>query len=279
VKASVSRGAILANQVAWEVRRRFNSTYLKAETLLLQLCLWPLVTLATLVFSYAPFTGGRGWERPLPFTGGLSLGTYLILGTFAISVFGEYIVGGFSLSWDRDQGILEAVYLTPASRLGYLIGNALGSALMGAASLLVYVVLGAALFHARLDHPLVLVSAALLVLATSLPWGALLCAIFLVGRNTRVLYSLFESPAEFLSGVRFPVQALPLALYAVAGVYPLTHAVSLLRAAAAPRLDWAILGREAAWLVCLAVVYLGLARATVAYAERRGKVQGNLSYS
>ncbi len=268
-----------AHQLAWEVRRRFKATYLRAETLLLQLCLWPLVTLVTLVLYYAPFTGGRGWQQPLPFTDGLSLGAYLLLGTFVVSIYAEYVIAGFALSWERDQGTLEAVYLTPVNRLGYLAGNALGSAVTGTASLLMYVVLGMALFQIRFAHPLPLTLALVLVLLTSLPWGALLCAIFLVGRNSRVLYSLFESPAEFLSGVRFPVRAFPATLYTLSSIYPITHAVSLLRAAAAPTLKWAVLRREAAWLVALAVIYLIAARLVVGYAEWRGKVQGNLSYS
>ncbi|MEW6229247.1 MAG: hypothetical protein AB1700_14340, partial [Bacillota bacterium] len=75
---------------------------------------------------------------------------------------------------------------------------------MGTASLVIYVFLGMVLFRVHFAHPLALVLAVVLVLLTSLPWGALLYAIFLMGRNSRVLYSLFESPAEFLSGVRFP---------------------------------------------------------------------------
>ncbi|MEW6229246.1 MAG: hypothetical protein AB1700_14335, partial [Bacillota bacterium] len=73
--------------------------------------------------------------------------------------------------------------------------------------------------------------------------------------------------------------AFPTALFALSTIYPITHAVSLLRTAAAPMLDWALLGRETAWLLILAAVYLIVARLVVGYAEWRGKVQGNLSYS
>jgi len=271
------RHGVQFHQLLWECRKTMRQVYLKPEAFILQFLLWPLINLTILVCCYAPFTGSQGWLRPLSFTGRLNLGAYLTAGTFVVGLYGQYVLTGFILAWQRDQGVLEAVYLTPVRRLVHLLGNALAGAISGLASVVGFLVFGLILFDVEAANPLILLPAVLIVILTSLPWGALLCAIFLVGRNQRVLFSLFEEPAEFLAGVRFPPQALPGAFTALSAIYPISHGVSLLRAVLsyAPT---AVLQRETCWLCGLGLVYLAGAWAISRYAERRGKTNGTLSY-
>lgn len=263
------------HQLLWECRKTMRQVYLKPEAFILQFLLWPLINLTILVCYYAPFTGRLGWLRPLAFTGDLSLGAYLTAGTFVVGFYGQYVLTGTILAWQRDQGVLEAVYLTPVHRLVHLLGNALAGAVSGLASV-GFMAFGLILFDVEATNPLILIPAVLIVILTSLPWGALLCAIFLVGRNQRVLFSFFEEPAEFLAGVRFPPQALPGALAVLSAFYPISHAVGLLRAALSYA-PMAVLQRETCWLCGLGLVYLAGAWAISWYAERRGKMYGTLS--
>lgn len=207
-----------------------------------------------------------------------SLSAFLLTGTFVIGIYSGYINIGFQLAFQRDFGVLEALFITPINRLQFLVGNTLSNTLTGTMTLLIFFISGLFLLHVKIVHPIILLLSIIISALTSIPWGAFLCSIFLLGRNSRVIYSLFEEPAEFLSGVRFPVLALPSLLFIFSSIYPITHSVNLMRTAINNSVNWHAFINDILWLVGLGLVYLLLAAVIVYIAEQRGKKQGNLSY-
>jgi len=180
---------------------------------------------------------------------------------------------------DRDYGVLEPIFLSPVNRSLWLLGatsGAIPSALTGAVG---FSICSFFIFGIFPPHPLWAFFLLFFVIIFSLPWGCLICAIFLSGRNSRLLYAIFETPSEFMSGARFPLNALPSLLSGLATVYPLSHAVKLLRYAfsSTPSLKGPL--QEILWLTVLGVLYSAIAFFLFKRAEKRGKENGTLCFT
>lgn len=264
--------------IFWQLKKSIRSLHFSPVFFLLSQLLWPLILVGTYYLSYSPLVDPAepGCDS---FTGGIDLFSYLVPGIMVIYLYIEYVGLGMGLAQERDYGVLEPVFLSPVNRMLWLFGTALSVLPSGIMATAGFLVSSHLFFGIELLHPMLLVCAVLFVIVTSIPWGGVVCAIFLSGRNSRFLYAVFETPAEFLSGVRFPVTALPSLLSSVAVLYPLSHAVSLMRLCWYEDVKWGRAADEALWLLILAVVYAVVALLLFRRAEARGKRDGTLTFS
>jgi len=257
------------------VHRSMKSMHLNPLTFFLQQTTWPILTAAAAYFSYAPlYDGLRG---ALPFTGAMDFRTWLCSGMAVLALYLEYVNLGSHLAMDRDYGILEPVFISPVNRGLWLFGTVLGALPSVFLGFSAFMASSALFFGFALPSVGRLLTAFAVVFAFSLPWGALVCSIFLSGRNSRFLYALFETPAEFLSGARFPLSALPNALAFVASLYPLSLAIGVIRAAWSASF-YAELPGLCLRLLAMALAYAALAWSILHRAEKRGKRDGTLSF-
>jgi len=204
---------------------------------------------------------------------------YLLPGIIVVFLYMEYVSLGTGLAADRNYGILEPVFLSPIRRHLWLFGAALSVLPTGLLAAGSFVLSSILIFGIHVPHPGFLALLILLVILTSLPWGMFVCSIFLCGRNMRLLYALFETPSEFLSGARFPIASLPLVLSTIAMAYPLSHAVRLLRIAWMDSISWASVFFEITWLVSLDIFLFIVATLLFRWAEERGKQKGTLTFA
>lgn len=262
----------------WQLKKSLKNLHFHFLFFLLSQLIWPLILVAVFSLSYTPLI-----EDPssLPgdfgFEGGLF--AYIVPGIIVIYLYLEYVNLGIGLSRDRDYGVLEPIFLTPVNRLLWLFGTALSIIPSGVISSTGFLVSARIIFGLTIPHPFFLGLAILFVIISSIPWGALVCAIFLSGRNSRFLYAFFETPAEFLSGSRFPLTALPAGLSAAALFYPLSHGINLLRFFQQEQLSRVLIGREVIWLIVQGIVYTALALFLFTSAEERGKRNGTLTFT
>ncbi|MCG8569056.1 MAG: ABC transporter permease [Spirochaetes bacterium] len=268
-----------SNILYWQVLRGLKGSYISPLILILQQVTWPLILVVTLYFTYSPFTGKSGENIVPSFTHSLPLWTYLLTGIFVLHLFLEYINIGGRLSFERDFGVLEIVYLSPVSRIFWLVSNAFSGLVTGILSFIAFAFIAIYLFDIKIYHPWLLTVMVFYFLLMSLPWGAFVIAVFLAGRNMRLFYAIFETPAEFLSGTRFPIQSLPFFLFGIAFIYPISHSVSLIRNCFAQTVDPLLIIKNEILLLILAIVYLCLAYFMILYAEKKGKNKGDLTYS
>ena len=73
--------------------------------------------------------------------------------------------------------------------------------------------------------------AALALVIPAVVWGAFLNSLLLFSRDSAFLYTLLDDPLWFVSGVRLPLFAMPLAIKAVGLAFPLTSSLAVLRGA------------------------------------------------
>jgi ABC-2 type transport system permease protein len=130
----------------------------------------------------------------------------------------------------REGGILKRLRATPLRPATILTAHVLVKLLFTAATLLLMVLAGRRYYSVELHIPVFGFTLALLLATWStLSLGFLIASMVRTARFAQPLGGLIFYPMIGLSGLFFPVAALPPALRVVARLLPLTYVVSLLR--------------------------------------------------
>ena len=192
----------------------------------------PIMWLTPVYFLGLSFTSGErlpGFEAT---TGTSNFLAFVLLG----SIVGSYISAvfwglGFALKQQMDEGTLEAVWLTPNSRLWLLVGRSLFGVLITGLNTASVLVLAHLLFGFTPGGPL---GPALLVLIPTAValygFGFAYAAMVLFAREATFLTDLGSFLVEVLCGVNFPVTVLPRALMVIGLALPVTYGIDLMRA-------------------------------------------------
>lgn len=133
------------------------------------------------------------------------------------------------INFELRLGSLERLLLAPISLRAVLLGKVIGGTLFGLMMTIVVTsgsVLALGLFHVNLPYLAVIVVLSLLVFSSL---GALLCVLVKEVFEAQALLNLPRFIMVFLSGVVYPVSAMPPALQYVAYLMPLTYTVEGLR--------------------------------------------------
>jgi ABC-2 type transport system permease protein len=130
----------------------------------------------------------------------------------------------------REGGILKRLRATPLRPTTILTAHVLVKLLFTAATLLLMVLAGRRYFPASAHLPVFSFTLALLAATLStLSIGFVIASVIPTARFAQPAAAVILYPMVGLSGLFFPITALPPALQAVARVLPFTFAVSLLR--------------------------------------------------
>ena len=184
--------------------------------------------------------------------------------------------------WEKQQGQLQLYFAAPCSRMAILTGMAVGGVFMTTARSLFGIFLGFVVLGVRVppfDFGLLLLVFTLTMTALY-ALGMTLASLFLLfGREAWHLSNAIQEPVFFLSGLYFPLRALGAFGSLAAGLVPLGLGVDALRqvlmgAGAHGLLPLPV---ETLILVGFTVVYLVLARASLAYLEGLSKREGRLT--
>lgn len=129
----------------------------------------------------------------------------------------------------REGGILKRLRATPLRPQAILSAHVLVKLLLSASSLALLAIAGKRYYPVNLEVPLVSFAVALLISIVSiLAIGFVIASIVPTARFAQPIGAAILYPMIALSGLFFPVAALPPVMRAVARVLPLTYAVSLL---------------------------------------------------
>lgn len=260
--------AMLARSYARIVWLKRNRIWVVQETVL------PVLAVAAFAYCY------RAFGAPEQFVG------YVLLGA-ALAAFWFNVLWsmGAHLYWERDSGNLELYILSPAPMMSILAGMALGGLATTTVRAAAILLCGILVFQVPIDcsrWPLAL-AALLLTLTALYGMGMMFASLFLLwGREAWHVANLLQEPVFLLSGQNFPVRIflnLPLAILGVALLIPLTAGMDALRQLLLP-VHGAGLFRaeqELALLALLGVVFLVLARAMLAWVERKAREEGRLT--
>ena len=156
--------------------------------------------------------------------------TFLFPGVLVMAAQPAAISVGASIVWDRESGFLREMLVAPVSRGTLLTGKCVGGATVAtcqgmvvlASARLIHVPYRAGLF-ALLLAELALTALAMTVL------GALIAVLIRRARTFTTVLSVLMTPLIFLSGLMFPVAAMPAWMSWLTLADPLTYAVDAMR--------------------------------------------------
>jgi ABC-type multidrug transport system permease subunit len=168
----------------------------------------------------------------------------------------------FSIVKEREQGTLEQLFVTPVSRAGLLFGKLLPYALMAFGELLIVLVLMVAVFGVPIAGSLgLLLLLSTLFMVTVLGLGLLISTAAKSQVQSMQLAFVIMLPSVLLSGFMFPRSEMPLPIYLVSCVLPVTYFVEILRGVILRHADAVDLWPQIAALAASCVVILSLAMA------------------
>ena len=180
-------------------------------------------------------TGGENAEANfLRNTGTANYQGFMLIGssTFIIVTFAFWLVG-YWIRFEQETGTLEAIYLTPTSRVWNAAGIALYSAIRSLISGSVAYFLGSFIFGVNpFQGQLILALAFILVgliplFGMTLMFGALVMKV----KEANSLVNLMQWTVSLLMGVFFPVAVFPPLMRLVALAFPPTWMVNGVRSA------------------------------------------------
>ncbi|MCP8318162.1 MAG: ABC transporter permease [archaeon] len=186
---------------------------------------------------------------------------------------------GFSLQNENRIGTLEEAFLTPASRLAFIVGNGLQSYAMGA--ILVTILLP--LINLLLGIPIIIQDAFLLIVSYTLMvtmmlgFGIIFASLIWLVRTPEGIGSLTYFLVMIFASVFIPVATLQEPLRTIAYLFPLTYPIDIIRYSATgtptlfsePIFEFFFTG-----IISIVIFFFGLL--TFRLIERRLKRKGSL---
>jgi ABC-2 type transport system permease protein len=188
---------------------------------------WPLFPLIYFATMYLAYTAS-GRET----VGGVDVAAFLMVGMFAfITWSGTIWSSGYAVEYERSEGTIAALFLSPASRVAVIAGYGLGGFVWMLPAFVSMVLLGLAT-GARFNvaDPLAVIGAVAALLTGSLATGFALAGLFILSRRANLLANFLQRPGELLAGALFPRDLLPGPLHALSNCLPVSHALDALRA-------------------------------------------------
>ncbi len=158
---------------------------------------------------------------------------------------------------EREQGTIEQLVVTPIKSWELNLGKVIPYVFISFINLVEILVVGVLWLGVpfRGSLPLLVVAAALYVL-TTLGVGIFISANARTNQESQQLSDLFTLPSFFLSGVLFPVEAMPAPLQAISYLVPARYIVIIFRSIMLKGIGLEAIGGQAVVLVVACVVVI-----------------------
>ncbi len=204
-----------------------HKNYFHSKLIYVSLFIWPIISFISTYYSFKPFNLDNS---NIPYLNKENMIIFILLGYMSMSFFRSLVQSAWKFSYERVSGTLELIYLSPASRQGVILGNAISSLfesiivmLFFAFAMIIfkYEVLNINIFSAMIVFLVTMLMAVL--------WGMFLNSLFLFSRDSGFLFTILEEPMEIFSGVKVPTVLFPLWAKIVSFIFPLTYAIEAVR--------------------------------------------------
>ncbi|MDD7793436.1 ABC transporter permease [Clostridium sp. 'White wine YQ'] len=201
--------------------------YFHSKLIYISLFIWPILSFITSYYSFKPFKINNS---NINYLNEQNVVVFIVLGYMTMSLFRSLVQSAWNFSFERMSGTLELIYLSPATRQGVILGNALSS-LFESVIFMVIFTLGVLIFKREVlnINYLSLMVVFIITLTMAVIWGMLLNSLFLFSRDSGFLFTILEEPMEIFSGVKVPTSVFPFWAKGISLLFPLTYAIEAVR--------------------------------------------------
>jgi ABC-2 type transport system permease protein len=234
----------------------------------------PMMAVSAYVFVY------RAINAPEEYIG------FVVIGG-AMTAFWMNVLWSMSsqLYWEKEMGNLALYIMAPNSMMAVLLGMAVGGLFATTLRAIVIVGLGSLFFRVQYEVASFLQLGAVFILAMIALYGLGMMAaslFLLLSREAWHIASLAQEPIYLVGGFYFPVRNLNFYIALAASIIPLTLGLDAMRQLVfpgGPAIGFLSVTVEIAILALLCLVFLGGAKALLAYMERLAIREGRLTES
>ncbi len=209
-----------------EIKKQ-HKNYFHSKTIYISLFLWPILSFITTYYGFQAFDLTK---CKVPYITSDNVVVYLLLGYMCMSFFRSLVQSAWRFSFERYNGTLELIFLSPSNRVAVLLGNAVSSLFESVFVMVVFtitmLIIKSEVIYVQLLPCMVVF---LLVTGMAMAWGIFLNSLFLFSRDSGFLFTILEEPMEIFSGVKVPTLLFPLWAKVLAAVFPLTYAIEAVR--------------------------------------------------
>lgn len=254
-----------------------HKNYFYNKTIYISLFLWPMLVFLSTYYGYKPFNMDK-LRNHIDYLNSSNVILFVLIGYVCMSFFRSLVQSAWRFSAERIYGTLELIYITPANRLSFILGNAISSVFE---SVWLFVVFSGVIIYIKGDAFNINITSAfvgvLLVILLSLIWGMFLNSLFLFSRDSSFLFTILEEPMEIFAGVKVPTSVFPFWAKGISCIFPLTYATEVLRRA--------LLNSESLYVLrnfILASIFIGIIMLTITIVflkigEAHAKETGSMS--
>ena len=185
---------------------------------------------------------------------------FVLPALIAMTLFQGAVMGmGRAIAGEKKEGSLTRVFLTPTSNMTIIIGTVLFYIIFEMIRASFLVIVSVLLFNVIIEGNFILIALILLMfvsIAASI--GMLISAIVKTEAQFQGIAMIVSLPVMFLSGVFFPVQAMPKFLQVLARVLPVTYAADALRSVMVKGLGFNYIISDLGILLVFLVIFITL---------------------
>lgn len=219
----------MLNSIKAEAIKQHKSVY-HSSLMYFSMLIWPVLDLLIAYYSYKPFEGSATSEIIAKWVGEDKIFAFILFGYISFMFFKCFVQSAWRFSYERTSGTLEIIYLTPANRLGIMLGNALASLFESAWMFTVFCFGAIVLFtDLNISNIFMPIIAVLSLVIPSICWGIFMNSLFMFSRDTGIFFTIFQSPMELFGGAKIPFPAFPMWAKLIGGFFPLTWSASVVR--------------------------------------------------
>jgi len=155
--------------------------------------------------------------------------SFLIPGIVAVTAMFGATNETMNIVWDRALGTFDRIVAAPVSPPSIILGKMLSGTVMGFVSAMVLMIIGKVLYNVSFGNVVFVVLITVLSCFSFTGVGTIISGFSSEPREALMLSNALRFPMMLLSGVFFPIEAMPVLLQWVARVFPLTYATEAIR--------------------------------------------------
>jgi ABC-2 type transport system permease protein len=227
----VTAGAVPGLPVRWQFWRVLSATarrYVQRQSsYAIELIRWPVFPVLYFLSLYLTYSvSDRTMVNGYPVAG------FLVVGVIGMVLWTSNLwASGYAIEFERHEGTLQSLFLSPASRSAVVLGY-------GAGSLLIMVVPTALVLLAitmllQISFSVSSIAAVILsvggMFLASVSLGFVLAGFFVLTRRANVIANFLQTPVYLLSGAVLPIDQLPSSLQWFSRLFPLSHGMDAVR--------------------------------------------------
>jgi len=166
----------------------------------------------------------------------------------------------FSLVRERELGTLDQLMVSPVGRLGLMLGKMAPYSVLAMGELAFVLMMGHLIFDIQINGSIFLLMAlAVPFILSALAMGLVISTVAQNQSQALQFTGLTNLPSILLSGYIAPRETLPVPLYMISNIFPVTHFIQIIRGIVVRGAGLADLIPSTFWLLFLTVVLIGAA--------------------